>query len=131
MDKLYPVSNGNGPGLGPQYADFIGLTKQIRANVVKTSDGLFQEHPESMGPRVFVTVLDAFLGNTTVVELLQDGQAVVWPRLPDPMKCGFDYWSITTTPGLTRLANVNMVRQVTSEFSTSYPPSAEGEPDVK
>lgn len=116
----------NYPGLGPQYADFFGLARQLHSNRVVTSDGLFQEHPESYRPRVFVTVVES-LGTSSVIEILQDGEAVSWPRLPDPMTCGFDYWDIRTIPGVTRFRNVTMVRKA----KTNYPPSAEGEPDAK
>jgi hypothetical protein len=87
---------------------------------VLTRNAQFEEHPEAYRPRVFVTILSRetsdWMGEydyqKSYIELLQDGQAVTWPSLPNRETCGFDYWSLTVQEGRdTRLGNVTMIRQ--------------------
>lgn len=107
---------------------------QMKANVVLTKNAQFEEHPEAYRPRVFVTILSrdkqTWFGEydykESYIELLQDGQAVTWPSLPNRETCGFDYWSLTVQEGRdTRLGNVTMIRQ------SPYPPATGGEPDAE
>jgi len=107
--------------------DFYAQAKEaVQKGIVIASEGKFQEHPEAMAPRVFVRVVTAFRGGMdcqqeekVVIELLQDGQAIKWPRVPDKKTCGFDFWLIETTPSKTDLGRVNMVRHDLPASGTS------------
>lgn len=83
--------NPNGPGLGPQYADLLGISEQLKKNTVVTAFGNFEEHPEAYRPRIFCRTEH---GSGKTYELLQDGQAVVWPKAPDADKVKFTFWLI-------------------------------------
>lgn len=77
---------------------------------VDTRDGLFQEHPEALRPRVFVTVMkrqgvEVASYCITHYEILQDGQAIQWPGLPKE-NCGFDFWYFIVSD----IKDVNMIR---------------------
>ena len=79
--------------------------KQGRENaVIVRTDPNFTAHPESYTPRIFVRVINT----PVVIELLRDGQAIPWNRLPVGF---FDYWLIDTVAGNTTLENVMMVRK--------------------
>lgn len=94
----------------------------LTVELVVAKDGGFETHPESMTPRVFVTVLGESNPETpwkwivvaktydnkavTVFELLRDGKAVIWPHLP-PAEPGFDFWHITLMGGP---SNMTLVR---------------------
>lgn len=79
--------------------------RQAKENVVVVAtDPNFTAHPESYEPRLFVRVI----GTSTVIELLRDGQALPWNRLPVGF---FDYWLVDTVAGNTTLENVMMVRK--------------------
>jgi hypothetical protein len=67
------------------------IAQQCVDNTVTASAGKFETHPESYRPRVFVKTEH---GAAKTYELLQDGQAVVWPRLPDKETCGFPFWVV-------------------------------------
>lgn len=67
--------------------DPFGLVNQLKQNTVVTAAGKFEEHPEAYRPRIFVRCPEK------CYEILQDGQAVVWPGVPDK-SCGFDFWVI-------------------------------------
>lgn len=73
------------------YVDWLGIAKQAVENAVVVSDGGFQEHPEAFRPRVFVKTEH---GGGKCYEILQDGQAIPWPKAPDAAVCGFDFWLI-------------------------------------
>lgn len=96
---------------------------QIRANTVLTKRAQFEEHPEAYRPRIFVSATQG--DATRVIELLQDGQAVTWPSLPNRETCGFDYWHLHVAKGERLLDNVTMIRQ------SHYPPATGGEPDAE
>ena len=70
---------------------------EITKQTVNASEGLFEEHPESYRPRVFVAenpdCKDAELVHE-VYELLTDGQAIPWGCLPQKECCGFDFWTV-------------------------------------
>jgi hypothetical protein len=78
------------------------IKQQFKRNVIVASDGLYQEHPEAYRPRVFCHAEQD--GKT--YELLQDGQAIPWPKAPDPKTCGFDFWVVEVI----RLGNLKMRR---------------------
>ena len=63
----------------------------IAKQTVIVSEGLFEEHPESYCPRVFVADAEPV---HKVYELLMDGQAIPWDCLPQKESCGFDFWTI-------------------------------------
>lgn len=71
--------------------DIFGIGAQLKQNVVLTSAGRFEEHPEAYRPRIFVKTEH---GSAKTYELLQDGQAVIWPKPPVKETCGFDFWLI-------------------------------------
>ena len=64
-------------------APLFRVTKQI----VIANKGGFEPHPESYTPRVFAAVWER---GAKVYEILQNGQAIPWPRLPTE----FDYWAL-------------------------------------
>lgn len=76
------------------------INAQAEIKTVLTSQGKFEEHPESMRPRVFVKVDNG----TDIVwyELLQDGFAIPWPKAPN----GFDFWMVKAGS----ISDMNMVR---------------------
>lgn len=81
------------------------VEQQARENaVVVANDPKFTAHPEAYEPRLFVRVINT----PTVIELLRDGTAIPWNRLPVGF---FDYWLIDTVAGNTTLENVMMVRK--------------------
>lgn len=69
---------------------------KIEAKTVISNEGGFEPHPESYTPRVFAAVTPVVVRShftTMVYEILMNGQAIPWPRLPQhPDK--FDYWVI-------------------------------------
>ena len=71
---------------------------EITKETVICADGLFQAHPESYSPRIFVETDD----KEGYYEILRTGEAVVWPRLPDR----FDFWHFKVQ----MLSDVNIVR---------------------
>jgi hypothetical protein len=83
-------------------SDFFGIAKQVQQNAVLVSNGNFEEHPEAYRPRIFC---HAEMDGKTY-ELLQDGNAIPWPKTPDPAKCGFDFWLIEVS----RLKDLTMKR---------------------
>ena len=68
----------------------------IAKQTVIVSEGLFEEHPESYCPRVFVAENPEEDAEPVhkVYELLMDGQAIPWDCLPQKESCGFDFWTI-------------------------------------
>lgn len=73
------------------FEDIFGIGTQLKSNTVLASDGQFEEHPEAYRPRVFVKTEH---GSAKTYELLQDGQAIVWPKPPNKETCGFDFWLV-------------------------------------
>jgi hypothetical protein len=57
--------------------------------------GKFEVHLEAYYPRIFVTTSKHDDDGLHIkhYEILRDGQALVWPGLPDA--CGFDFWHFT------------------------------------
>jgi hypothetical protein len=53
---------------------------KIEAQTVVANEGGFEPHPESYTPRVFAAVR---LQKGKVYEILQNGQAIPWPTLPN------------------------------------------------
>lgn len=81
------------------------IERQAKENaVIVATDANFTAHPEAYSPRIFVRVVNT----PTVIELLRDGTAIPWNRLPVGF---FDYWLIDTVQGNTVLENVMMVRK--------------------
>ena len=68
----------------------------IAKQTVIVSEGLFEEHPESYCPRVFVAENPEEDAEPVhkVYELLMNGQAIPWDCLPQKESCGFDFWTI-------------------------------------
>ena len=87
----------------------------IAKQTVIVSEGLFEEHPESYCPRVFVqtcTNLNEYMldhsglqATMAVYVLLTNGQAIEWPSFPEET-CGFDYWKLYCP----QLRSLGMVR---------------------
>lgn len=106
----------------------------LMVELVVAKDGGFETHPESMTPRIFVTVLSeptteikwksivvakTYEGQAvTVFELLKDGKAVLWPHLP-PAEPGFDFWHVTLTGGP---SNMTLVRNKPEIVPTPHIP---------
>ena len=73
------------------FEDFLGIGAQLKQNVVVAANGQFEEHPEAYHPRVFVKTEH---GSAKTYELLQDGQAIIWPKPPNRETCGFPFWLV-------------------------------------
>ena len=64
---------------------------KIEAQIVVANEGGFEPHPESYTPRVFCIVNPQW-GDVAIYEILQNGQAILWPNLPNSNS--FDCWLI-------------------------------------
>lgn len=59
---------------------------------VLAKDAKFERHPESLTPRIFVTVWNG--DKLQYLELLSSCLAVVWPRLPYVNELKETYWAV-------------------------------------
>ena len=80
------------------------IAAQAYKNAVLCANGLFEEHPEAYRPRIFVKTEH---GSAKTYELLQDGQALIWPKPPVKETCGFDFWLVNADD----LSDLTMMRK--------------------